>query len=182
MADKKYICVIDTETTGLDPKVHEIIDLCFVRLSFEPGPRWKETIEEEGRVACKTFPTNPNVDPTVAAINGYDAALWAKEAVTLPTALYNALPLMKDAYHIGSKPSFDISFIEAALERLHWQLPRLAGHHAIDMVSSFASLWFEGKIKKIGQSYVMSTLIPDEKQRHTAEEDVNNLIEMLKFL
>jgi DNA polymerase III epsilon subunit-like protein len=178
---QKFICVVDLETSGLDPEFDEILELAFVRMSFTPGPDWKRTLAEVDRVVGRTFPTL-KVDPKAAAINGYTKEAWAETARPLRVMLEKALPLLEGAYWVGSKPQFDIGFIECACREHFLVIPKLAGHHEIDLVAAYAALWFEGKVEKVGQHHVMKHLLPGSIQTHTAEGDVDHLIELLRML
>jgi len=179
---RKFICPLDVETTGLDPEIHQITELCFVRMSFVPGTDWFSTLKEEARVCHKTL-LRPGtfVDPTVASINKYDPEVWAKEAIHLADALSQALPLLRDAYPIASKPQFDMGFIAKAVKDLCWQMPRMAGHHPIDITSAFVRLYFEGKIDRIGQDYV-TRLLFNKTADHLAEPDVDDMIKLMSHV
>lgn len=178
---KSYITIVDLETTGLDPKQHEILQVAAKRLSFETGPDWKKTLHEEANIFFKTQPTCWDVDPFVARLNGFDPDDWRKTGVRLPTALAALFPLLEGAYWVGSKPSFDQGFVFDAAKRLGWQFPRLAGHHPIDLTSAFVKLWLEGEISKVGQAQVMD-IFTATPQTHRADDDVEGLFQLLKCL
>lgn len=180
-ANKKYITIVDLETSGLDSSVHEILQLAAARLSFIPGHDWKSSLRVESRISYLTIPEIPYVDPVVAQINGYNVDKWAREGVRLPKALAELFPLLNGAYWAGSKPSFDFDFIASATKRLHWQMPRLASHHPIDLTSAFVNLLFQGQIPKLGQSALMDVFL-ETQQTHHADDDVNGLINLVKCL
>jgi hypothetical protein len=96
---------IDTETTGLDPAVHEVVEVAW---AVEDGP-----IES---LALPHDFTRP--DAKALALNGYlarklfEAETWATEDDVL--RLHGAL---KGATLVGANPRFDAAFLEAFFHR-----------------------------------------------------------------
>ncbi|MCR4306655.1 MAG: exonuclease domain-containing protein, partial [Candidatus Yonathbacteria bacterium] len=87
---ERNLAFIDLETTGLELKKHEIIEIgCIVarqipRESSETGGAYLEIIEEfEIKVKPEHIET---ADPVGLEINGYREDDW-KDAVTLPEAM-----------------------------------------------------------------------------------------------
>lgn len=181
MSDKKYVTIVDFETSGLDPKQHEILQIAAKRLSFTSGLDWKKTLHEEANIFFKTQPVNWDVDPFVASLNGFEPNDWRKTGVRLPVALAALFPLLEGAYWMGSKPSFDQEFVFEAAKKLGWQIPRMAGHHPIDLTSAFVKLWLEEQIPKIGQAQVMD-IFANAPQTHRADDDVEGLFQLLNCL
>lgn len=179
--ERKRICFLDIETSGLKPEVHEILEVCAVLYTFEPSLTWKETIQSEDRIVNKIMPLK-EIDPFIIRLINYDAYIWKKTAINLHEAMARIIPLMENSIIIGSKPSFDLSFIEKAIGDLNWNMPRMASHHPIDLTSAFSKLWFEGKVSKLRQNDVVKFFHPDHEQPHSASGDVDQLILLLENL
>lgn len=179
--NKRRIAIIDLETSGLDHRKHEILQIAATRISFVPGKNWKKSLTEESKISFKVRPTNWDIDPFIVNLVKFDPYIWRQDGVDLPTALAALYPIVKDAYWVGSKPSFDQGFIYAAIEKLGWQPPILASHHPLDLPSAFAKDWFEDRISKIGQAPIMNLYL-GTKQKHQAENDVIDLINLISLI
>lgn len=112
--DTEYVLVhIDTETTGLDPTYHELIDI---------GVIYTDTQGKElGRWYRKLMPKHPErTDPGAQRVNGFDAALWKRDGAWAPekaledwiaydTKTFGKRPRLRVAYNCA----FDKGFLDA---------------------------------------------------------------------
>ena len=101
-------CFIDVETTGLNPEVHEIIEICIIRVvDGEPSLIWTEKIEPQRMELA---------DPQPLKINNFSMKEWynAKEAEEAAEMISE---LTKGATLIGHNIHFDEAFISELLHR-----------------------------------------------------------------
>lgn len=144
------VTFVDLETTGLDPDTHEIIELAAVKTEVGNG---KIIILETAEY--KVFPNYP-VDPFVASLNGYNEEEWgmSEDTTYLPDALAGIFNLMRGAWHAGSNPKFDESFMKKAASELRWGYPRLASYHLLDVSTMAFPLLVEGKVDRLRQESI----------------------------
>lgn len=107
---------IDTETTGLRPEVHEIIEIAII-------------VENNGCIQntyhWKVKPENlENASETALQINGYNAKDWCN-AVSFSQIGEQIRQILKGQYIVGHNPQFDLDFINEMLFRSH--LPGVKG-------------------------------------------------------
>lgn len=112
--DADYVLLhIDTETTGLRPGFHELIDI---------GVIYSDVAGNElGRWYRRLMPKHPErLDPGAQKVNGFDADLWRKEKAWAPDRaladwiaydekLCGARPRLRLAYNC----SFDKAFLDS---------------------------------------------------------------------
>jgi len=98
------IIIVDLETTGLDPKKHEIIEVGAVVFDAH-------TFVVERELDFKIRPTHiETADPVALKINGYSEEKW-QDAVTLDYAIATLMDAGKDAIFCSFPLSFDYEFI-----------------------------------------------------------------------
>lgn len=100
---------LDTETTGLDPDKHELIE--FAAIKHHPSDDTVEVLE------FKIRPENiKTASPVALEVNGYTEEGWS-DAISIS----DALPQIKDFIYgcivIGHNVSFDLGFIRASFKR-----------------------------------------------------------------
>ena len=104
------LAFLDTETTGLDNKRHEIIELALV------------IVEDGERIYEKVFKIKPRnihtAHPKALEINGYDEAIWAKEGFCWSKqACERLMEHLDGAVIIGHNVQFDIGFLRAVFRQ-----------------------------------------------------------------
>jgi len=105
----------DIETTGLDPRKHEIISICIII----DTPSRTEVYNQ------KILPEHiDTADPLALDINGYSPELW-HDAIPLEVAIGDIYKRIRKGIFIGWNPKFDMSFILAALARYGYCTPRV---------------------------------------------------------
>lgn len=142
------VTFVDLETTGLDPELNEIIELAAVKTEVEEG---KIVILDSAEY--KVWPEYP-VDPFVAKLNGFNDKDWEMSAVTLEEALGGIFQLMRGAWHAGSNPKFDESFLKVAAKNFHWSYPKLASYHLLDVSTMAFPLLINGKVERLRQETI----------------------------
>lgn len=114
---------IDTETTGLDPTQHDIIEFAGIRDDTD------ETLH------LKIWPERPeNAHPKALAVNGYTPEAWeAAGAVKMKDAIGKIGAFLQDSVLGGQNVGFDEGFLREAF-RTH-KVPNRIGYHKLDTVT-----------------------------------------------
>lgn len=137
------IAFIDTETTGLDPKVHEIVSVGIVlvdtRLQILEKREWlvrPERLED--------------ADPVALALNGYDHALWCSplHAVDKLEAMHAVRHKLSGLMVAGHNVEFDRRFILAECERVGLEPPRWH-YAALDTGSMAWPMLYRGEVPNL---------------------------------
>lgn len=158
------ICIVDLETTGLDPKKHEIIEFG-AYIFYTDGYKIPDTY---------TFKIKPrhieNADPAALQINGYNEEEW-KDAISLEefkTWVKGKLP----GFTFCSFPLlFDYGFMEAA------GLGDVFDRYKLDL---FTMAWMKtGKIEKL-KDYCRLLGIQPEPNTHRAINGARCAYELFK--
>jgi len=118
------VVFLDTETTGLDPTVHEIVEIAVVDL--------------EGHVLLNTKIKPVNIErasPEALKVNGYNEADWA-EAPTFDEIKDTVMEVLKHKIIVGQNPQFDRNFVVEALSRCGVEKAyRKLKRHTIDTIT-----------------------------------------------
>ena len=99
------VVFLDVETTGLDPKVHEIVEISVVAL--------------DGHVLLDTKVKPVNIEvasPRALEVNGYNEADWAG-APTFDEVKDDVMAALKHKIIVAQNPTFDRGFVIEALDR-----------------------------------------------------------------
>jgi len=132
MADTRDICVVDVETSGLDPLRHRVIEVAAVRLTHDL--REVDAFESRVFLAPSDF---IRAEAEALAINGYDRERW-RDAPRFGEIAGRLRGLLDGSVAGGWNVWFDLSFLLAEFARAGTTDPRIA-RHRID-VSSLAWL------------------------------------------
>lgn len=135
---------LDTETTGLEPAVHEVIEVAVVREEVpypytQPG---KITLMWSRKVAPRHLET---ASPEALKVNGYTPEKWAN-AQPFSVIAGELVEHMKGGTIIGHNPKFDTGFIAAELKRagVDARIP----HRTIDTTTAAYMAWgLDGNLK-----------------------------------
>jgi DNA polymerase III epsilon subunit-like protein len=121
---------LDCEFGGLDPELHDITEIGVIltddRLAESAVREWKVIARAE------------RVTPSSIEISGYDAAVWAKEAVPVRQAITElAAMLPKDCKVVpaGQNVRMDVAFLERAYRNCGIAWP--FDYHVIDLATLF---------------------------------------------
>ena len=110
VSEKPFVW-IDTETSGLDPLVNEVIEIAIVRMNCDGT----ETI-----LSSKVRMEHPeNAHPRALEVNGYSAEAW--EGAPSQADLFQIIHdrgLLQDCILAGQNVGFDAAFINATFKRL----------------------------------------------------------------
>lgn len=120
------IAITDLETTGVDPAVHEIVEIGLVLID-------QSTFKILDTLDVKVKPKHLEVATEFALkLNGYNEADWC-DALSLEEAVALYIAKTKDAIFCASPVTFDWSFIEAAFKKT--KLAHEMDYHRLDIFS-----------------------------------------------
>lgn len=129
---RETLVFVDLETTGLDPRKHEIVEMGVVVVDAR-------TMEVLVEIDEKIRPDRPeDGDPKAYEVNGYNAEDW-KEAATLWMAMRLLSTVGRGGRFVAHNMIFDWSFLEEASRKTG--LPLDFDRHRVDI---FTLAW--GKI------------------------------------
>ena len=155
----RRLIFLDTETTGLDPEVHEILELALVA--------------EDGSVLLHTRVRPERLeqaDPRALEVNGYSAEGWA-DAPAWADVAPRVAELLRGAVAVGHNVAFDAEMLRAGLKRVD---PELAGgvcHYRLDtLVLALEHLAPVG-LERFNLGAVCDFLGVELKDAHTALAD-----------
>jgi len=121
---------LDCEMGGLDPGLHDITEIGLI----VTDDRLAEMSQREWKVIARA----ERVTPASIEISGYDAAVWAKEAVPVRQALNElaeALPKNCKVVPAGQNVRMDVVFLERAYKNCGIAWP--FDYHVIDLATLF---------------------------------------------
>jgi len=175
MADKKFdLAFTDTETTGLDPKIHELTEVAIIRID-------PYTLEEKARFHRYFLPFAPPSEEVVK-INGYSEALW-RERGAKPICREDVVEIgavLKGSAFAGQNPTFDRGFIHAAFGVY---LPTLEmDYHLIDVATLAWPLVVAGLLPGMGLKHSRKLFDCAGEQTHSALQDILDTIHVYKQL
>ena len=159
------VVFFDTETSGLDPYVHEIIELAAIRMTANLQ-------FEKARLDIKCTLTRPDVAESKALeVNRYSAAEWKRDAKPIRVALVDFAPLVDaDVILVGHNPHFDWAFMREAYRRESLEFPRTK--YIIDTVSIVYPLAMAGHLANLSLETICSRYGIENDGSHRAMTDV----------
>lgn len=153
---------VDVETTGLDPRKHEIIEICI--MTQYPNGKTKTFY-------TKIKPSNiEDADPRALAINGFDMEVW-KGANLFANVAPMIIDNLQGGVIVGHNVAFDIAFIREELERAGVKVPRLRG---IDTVTLAHEHLAPLGLTSLSLDSIRKFLGWTTKNAHTANKDTND--------
>ena len=153
------LCFIDTETTGLDPRIHQPYEVCY----------WREDRDEPTTILVPS--TLEYADPQALAIGGYFERILPRLPVPLAEMQLGMFELIEDLHGVtlvGSNPAFDAAMLARCIGTPVW-------HYRLINVAEGAMWLFDWDRPK-GLADITAHLrelgheIPEPD--HTAEGDV----------
>lgn len=163
---------IDTETTGLDPRKHVIVDLWAAETNDLGEPTgW----EAGGRVLISDA-DYLGASARALGVNGYDEEEWSATARSWAEVWADAEPLLSDEWAIigGHNVGFDLAFLRA-------KTGAALMHRTIDTCALARPLVWQGASRSAKLDDLCSALgIPGAA--HTARGDVERTIALYRRL
>ena len=121
---------LDCEFGGLDPEAHDITEIGVVVTDYR--------LDELGGAEWKVRARPDRISPEAAALQGYDAEVWSREAVPVRQALSELaalLPAGKTVVPAGQNVRMDVQFLERAYAKCG--IPWPFDYHVIDLATLF---------------------------------------------
>ena len=164
----KPILVLDTETTGLKPHLHEIIEICM----YKP---------KTGETYCrKIFPERLYMASEKALeVNGFEPQKWIG-APKFEEVAEEIAKFMKGHIVVGHNVSFDLNMLKGNLNRL--ENPYKIPYHCIDTVTLAHEHLTPMGLKSVSLDNIRKFLYWDMTGAHTAEKDVKDTHELFELL
>jgi len=173
-APKTTIAFVDLETTGLDPSLHDIVEIGVVRVDA----RSLEVLDEYETLVAPERLGDAQLD--ALAVNGFSAAAWER-ALTLREALLAVTPLLDGALVAGHNVGFDWSFLEAGFRRTGLALPNVA-YHRLDTASLAWPLVVTGELPSMSLDPLAKLLGLQRPHPHRALADARCSLEVARRL
>ena len=175
------LAFIDTETTGLDPERHEIIELAVIiakQVEREgKGPKIEIIEQCEWKIKPKHI---ERADETALRINGYNEVDWMF-AVDREKAMEEFAKKTQSCMFVSHNLVFDYAFVMKAFEetgvdnRMHYA--------KLDTISiAFARLYDAPLADKFSLGALCTLLKVENSKAHTALADTRALVEVYKKL
>lgn len=174
----KEFFVVDVETGGFEPypdsgEKHGIIEIAIILVdaSFKVVSKF-----------CNKVLLEPGdtVTEGAAAVNGYNAEEWEREAVPLKVMLDEVLPKIKGLHPVGHNVPFDLEFMKDACSR--WFVRPTWDYHSINTVAYCLPLLLSGRIENLRLQTVTKFLGIEHTRPHTAFCDAFAALEVLRIL
>ena len=121
---------VDCEFGGLDPELHDITEIGAIVTDY----RLVEIAQGEWKVRARP----ERITAEAAAMSGYDAGVWAREAVPVRqalTELSELLPKVDKLVPAGQNVRMDVQFLEKAYRAC--SLPYPFDYHVIDLATLY---------------------------------------------
>jgi DNA polymerase-3 subunit epsilon len=159
----KRLAFIDTETTGLDPSRHEVIDFAAVIRSADGSTE---------RVSFKIRPEHlERADPKALEVNGYTPEGWAG-AISQEEGARRMLDALNGCVIVGHNVGFDLDFIKATVTRHDKAGARKLPYHKVDTVTLAYVVLAPYGLDKLSLESVCNFLGVTNEGAHTALADV----------
>lgn len=163
MSRQRLIAWVNTETTGLEPGFHEIIEIAVVRTT--------QKLEEVDRWSSKIRPQHIERASTEALrVNGYSEEAW-RDAPQPESVMKRVSKLVAGTMLGGHNVQFDIDFMLNAWRRHDIAAPWL-DPRKVDTVGMCSPLLFRGLVPNLRLTTLTSFLRVEHDNAHTAMSDV----------
>jgi DNA polymerase III epsilon subunit-like protein len=175
------LAFIDTETSGLDPDKHEIIELAVVLVKQTDRPGKGPKIEVIAEKDWKIKMVNREAaEDQALRVNGYNEVDWMF-AVDLESALKEFVKLTEGATFVSHNLTFDYAFISKAFSKTG--VENRMHYGKLDTISiAFARLYDIPQAQSFSLKALAQLFKIENKKSHTALSDTITLVEIYKKL
>ncbi len=172
---------VDIETTGLDARMHEIIDIAVVRVrqTWTDGESPRFDLIDEW--STKIQPENiASADPASLRIAGYTVTGWTG-ATTIVAALQEFAQKTDGAIMVAHNVAFDAGFLDTAMAR--YEIKNTMHYHRLDTVSmAYAVLHSTPDVGRYSLAELCKYFGIENKNAHSALADARADFELFKKL
>ena len=175
------LAFVDIETTGLDYRVNEIIEIAVVRVRQTWSKDQKPVFEKILEWSAKIKPQHLEVaNPAALRVNGYIPSEWT-ENIPLEDALKEFAEKTDGAIMVAHNVAFDSSFLEEQLAR--HKIKNKMHYHRLDTVSiAFAKLAEHTEIGRYSLGELCKYFGIINENAHSALSDARADFELFKKL
>jgi len=172
---------VDTETTGLDPRRHELIELAYIRVNQSWIPGEKPVFEELYEWSVKVRPEHiVTADPVSLKVAGYSPDEW-RTADDVLTALQEFSDGTQGAIMVAHNVAADAAFIDTALSTHGMQ--NKMHYHRLDTVSmAYAKLHGAPDVHRFSLAELCKYFGIINPDPHSALADARACFELFKKL
>ena len=169
LKDKPFV-ILDTETTGLDPSKHEILEICM----FKPkcGSTYKAKIKPEFLEFA---------DPKALEVNGYNEEEWA-DAISIDEALLDISNFINEHIVVGHNVQFDLNMLKYSINRSKYKDLVRIPYHCIDTVTLAQEHLVPMGLESVSLDSIRGFLGINKEGSHRALKDVMDTAEIFKTL
>lgn len=160
---QKALAFIDTETTGLDPDLNDVIEFAVIRVTPEGGEkRWQTKIKPENIETAH---------PKALEVNGYTEEKWA-DAPSMADAGPTIVEILRNSVLVGHNVSFDEAMLKANLKRagVSGRIP----YHKVDTVTLAYEHLVPYGLESLSLDNIRKFLGWSLEGAHTAMQDVED--------
>ena len=174
---------IDVETTGLDPRRHEIIDVAVV-FDRHQAPGWLDLVEQDDYAYYTTLIRPERIEdaePKALEINGYaaDPARW-EGAPTFAEVAHTLGRMLMPVVCVGHNVAFDVDFIQTAL--LRTSFPVRLGYQKVDTVTLAHEHLVQAGLVRLSLDSIREFLGWSKEGAHAALKDALDARRLHKLL
>lgn len=173
---ERPLAFVDVETTGLDPRVNDIVDLAVITVD-------QDSIEELHRYNTRVMPpTDTVVHEKAVEVNGFDREVWQKSnALPLETAMKVFSEVTREAIMVAHNITFDWSFIEEAFRKTG--IDNHMDYHRIDMFTLAWSKLYWTNIQRFNLKHICEYIgIGEEPEPHRAINGAEKILQVYREL
>lgn len=175
------LAFIDTETTGTDPEVHEIIELAVIIARQVERPGKGPSLEIIEECEWKIKPQHiEKADEQALRVNGYNEVDWMF-AVDRKKAMEEFAKKTQSAIFISHNLVFDYAFVMKAFEETGVQ--NIMHYGKLDTISmALARLYDAPQADKFSLRALCELLKVENSKAHTALADTRALVAVYRKL
>lgn len=168
----KPLCFLDTETTGLKPGYHEVIEIAIVRVDPASGA--------EDTLYTRIKPQHiDRADPIALRVNGYQPSEWA-EAPTMSEIGNRIVEFLDGGILVGHNVAFDEFMIRADLESAG--VPGKIPYHKVDTVTLAYEHLAQKGLESLSLDAIRRFLGWETEGAHRATKDVEDCRRLFDLL
>jgi DNA polymerase III epsilon subunit family exonuclease len=175
--DHKKFVALDIETTGLNIKEHEVIQIGCVLFSYNEK-KGTYNIDDEFEINIKPSHIE-TANKTSLKINRYNDNDWV-DAVNLKKGLQKLMRRVKDRVMVAHNATFDYHFLDLASKTEG--VPNTLHYHVLDTLSMAYAQLQGTDAKQLSLRFLCQYFSIENKKAHTALSDARATYELFVHL